>query len=467
VSDEIAYMTALEVRAAIAAKDLSPVEAAEATLAHATGLEPKLNAFAEMTPEVALAAARQAEKRLMAGEATGLLEGVPVSVKDLVPMKDVKWTMGSRVMADNVADFDAPSVRRLREHGAVIIGKTTTSEFGCKAVGDSPLHGITHNPWNLDKTPGGSSAGGAASVAAGTTPLALGTDGGGSIRIPASFCGLVGIKANFARVPTYPVSATMTLSHQCPMARTVRDAALMLTALAGHDRQDPFSVAEPVPDFLGACEASVTGMKIAWSPTLGYARPLPEVVEICAGAAKAFEDMGCAVEQVETVMDDPVDIWNAEFYAGVGTRLKETMEKTPELLDPTVLAMLKESLDMDIEDYIANVFRRYEFREATRLFFENYDLLLSPALPVPALDAGTDMPTGMPDDRNAVSWTYYTYPFNLSGQPAASVPAGFTAGGLPVGLQMVSKINREVDIFRAAAALEEARPWADARPSLT
>ena len=225
-------------------------------------------------------------------------------------------------------------------------------------------------------------------------------------------------------------------------------------------------MAELVPDFLGACEASVAGMKIAWSPTLGYARPLPEVVEICEGVAKAFEDMGCAVEQVETVMDDPVDIWNAEFYAGVGTRLKETMEKTPELLDPTVLAMLKDSLDMNIEDYIANAFRRYEFREATRLFFEDYDLLLSPALPVPALDAGTDMPTGFPDDRNAVSWTYYTYPFNLSGQPAASVPAGFAADGLPVGLQMVSKINREVDIFRAAAALEEARPWADARPPL-
>ena len=335
MSDDLAYMTALEIRDAITAKKLSPVEAATSALAHAEALQPELNAFTEMFPEVALAAAREAEKRVMAGEETGILEGVPVSVKDLVAMKGAKWTMGSRVMADNVADFDAPSVRRLRDAGALIIGKTTTSEFGCKAVGDCPLHGITRNPWNTGKTPGGSSAGGAATVAAGVTPIALGTDGGGSIRIPASFCGLVGIKPNFARVPTYPVSATMTLSHQCPMARTVRDAALMLTAMAGHDRQDPFSVAEPVPDFLGACVAGVAGMKIAWSPTLGYARPLPEVVEICEGAAKAFEDMGCTVEQVETVMDDPVDIWNAEFYAGVGTRLKETMEKTPELLDPT------------------------------------------------------------------------------------------------------------------------------------
>jgi len=460
-------MTALEICEAIAAKDLSPVEVAEAALAHAAGLEPKLNAFTEMTPEVALVAARAAEKRVMAGEATGLLDGVPVSVKDLVAMKDAKWTFGSRVMADNVADFDAPSVRRLREQGAVIIGKTTTSEFGCKAVGDCPLHGITRNPWNLDKTPGGSTAGGSASVAAGTTPIALGSDGGGSIRIPASFCGLVGVKAQFARVPTYPVSATMTLSHQCPITRTVRDAALMLMAMAGHDRQDPFSMADPVPDFLGACGASVAGMKIAWSPTMGYARPLPEVVEVCADAARVFEEMGCVVEQVDKVMDDPVNIWNTEFYAGVGTRLKETMVKTPELLDPAVLAMLKGSLNMNIEDYIANVFRRYEYRETTRLFFEDYDLLLTPALPVPALDAGTDIPAGMPDDRNAVSWAYYTYPFNLSGQPAASIPAGFTDDGLPVGLQMVSKINREVDIFRAAAALELARPWADARPDLS
>ena len=460
-----AYMTALELKALLAARAISPVELAEDTLARQDALEPEINAFVTRTPELALEAARAQEDAHARGEVAAL-GGLPVSVKDLVAMAGVPWTFGSRPFADNVVDFDAPSVERIKRAGGCIVGKTTTSEFGCKAVCDSPLTGITRNPWDLSRTPGGSSGGAAASVAAGLTPFALGTDGGGSVRIPAALCGLFGIKAQFARVPIFPVSAAPTLSHVGALARTVRDAALLLGVMAGHDPRDAFGVSEPVPDFLATCDRGVKGLRIAWSPTLGYAAPDADVVAVCEAAVRRFESLGCTVEPVEGVFDsDPVEIWMAEFYGGIGTKLKDLMADAPDQLDRSVVETLSTGLDRSMTDFFVQVFARYELRETVRRFFEGYDLLLSPTLPCAAFDVGRDTPPGR-EARNIVSWVYYTYPFNLTGQPAASIPAGFTEGGLPVGLQMVGRINREVDILRAAAAFEEAAPWADKRPGL-
>ena len=460
-----AYMTATELKGLLAARDISPVELVEDTLSRQEALEPRINAFVTCTPEVALEAARAQERAIAAGEG-GAIAGLPTSVKDLVAMAGVPWTFGSRPFAENVVDFDAPAVERIRAAGGCIVGKSTTSEFGCKAVCDSPLTGITRNPWNLAKTSGGSSGGGAASVAAGLTPFAVCTDGGGSVRIPSALCGLFGIKAQFARVPVFPVSAAPTLAHVGAIARTVRDAALLLGVMAGHDRRDAFGVAESVPDFLAACDGGAKGMRIAWSPTLGYARPEPEIVAICEAAARRFEALGCEVEPVEDALgDDPVEIWMAEFYGGIGTKLQGLMAERPDELDPAVVTTLGGGLDRTMVEYFGQVFARYEFRETMRRFFERYDLLLSPTLPCAAFDVGHDTPPGL-GARNIVSWVYYTYPFNLTGQPAASIPAGFTAEGLPVGLQMVAGINREVDILRAAAAFERAAPWADRRPPL-
>ena len=460
-----AYMTALELKGLLAERSISPVELVEDTLSRQDALEPQINAFVNRTPEQALAAAREAERAIAAGEG-GAIAGLPVSVKDLVPVAGVPWTFGSRPFADNVVDFDAPSVERIRQAGGCIIGKSTTSEFGCKAVCDSPLSGITRNPWDLTKTSGGSSGGAGASVAAGLTPFALGTDGGGSVRIPSALCGLFGIKAQFGRVPIFPVSAAPTLAHVGSIARTVRDAALLLGVMAGHDRRDAFGVAEPTPDFLAACDAGVEGLRIAWSPTLGYAQPEPEVAALCEAAARRFEALGCTVELVEDALgDDPVELWMAEFYGGIGTKLKDLMAERPDELDPAVVATLSAGLDRSTVEFFTQVFARYDFREKMRQFFERYDLLLSPTLPCAAFDVGHDTPPEL-GARNIVSWVYYTYPFNLTGQPAASIPAGFTASGLPVGLQMVAGINREVDILRAAAAFEEAAPWADRRPPL-
>lgn len=463
---DFAYMTAMELKDKIAKKEISPVELVEHSLRRMEELEPTLNCFVETTPDLALEAAKAAERAVTSGEELGLLHGLPISVKDLITVGGVRCTFGSKAMADNVAAVDAPSVERARAQGACIIGKSTTSEFGCKAVGDSPLTGVTPNAWNLAKTPGGSSCGAASSVAAGVTPFALGTDGGGSVRIPCSLSGLFGMKAQFARVPVYPVSATPTLAHVGPLTRTVRDAALLLTAIAGHDRRDPFGVAGPVPDFLAACEQPVKGMRLAWSPTLGYARPTDAVVKIVENAVKVFEGLGCTVDLVENLMDeDPVDMWMAEFYAGVGTRLKGVLATSPDKLDPAVADVLSNALDQELGDYYGKVFKRYDFREKMRTFFEDYDLLLTPTLPVPAFDVKLDVPPELPD-RNIVSWVFYTYPFNLTGQPAASIPAGWTDDGLPVGMQMVSKIIGEEDIFRAAAAFEAAKPWADRMPDL-
>src|SRR6202034_1181821 len=294
--NEFAYMTAVELRRRLASNEASPVALIEATLRHIEEVQPVLNPFVTVTADLALEGAKAAERRIMAGDDDGLLTGLPVSIKDLTAVKGVRFTSGSRTLANFTAPIDSPSSERVKAHGACIVGKTTTTEFGCKGSSDSPLTGYTRNPWNLEKTTGGSSAGAAASVAAGVTPFALGTDGGGSIRIPSSFCGLFGIKAQFARVPIFPASATPTLGHVCPLARPVRDAALLLTAVSGYDARDPASVAQPVPDYLGACEKEPRGMRIAWSPTLGYAKPTAEVLELTAKAVRVFEDLGCTVD---------------------------------------------------------------------------------------------------------------------------------------------------------------------------
>ncbi len=459
MSGDFDLMTANELRRLVVSKKVSPVELTQRALAKADATQSTLNAFFVLLPKEALAAAKAAEEAVMRNEPLGLLHGLPFSAKDLMAVANVRYASGSRTMADNIASVDAPAVERAKAAGAILIGKTTTSEFGCKPVGDNPLTGVTRHPWNLAKTPGGSSAGAAASVAAGITPFALGTDGGGSVRIPCCFTGLAGIKAHFGRVPVWPASATPTLAHVGPIARNIGDAALLLTAIGGYDPRDPFSVSAAMPDLLGAASgADVTDLRVAYSPTLGYARPDPAVEAIVAQAVRAFEDLGCKVDLVEKVFDkDPADLWTAEFYAGVGTRLRSFVEKQRDLLDPAVAEVLDAALAQDMRSYYEKVFERYALRDKVRTFFETYDLLLSPVLPVASLDAGKNIPDQLPD-RNLVSWVFYTYPFNLTGQPAATVCAGIAADGMPVGLQIVGRALGEYDVVRAAAAFERTKP---------
>ena len=460
---EPVFSTVSELSVALNNKVLSPVELLDDVLRRLDTLNPVLNMFASLDGEGARADAAAAEKRQMRGVLRSPIDGIPTSIKDLIAQKGLPQRFGSRATPDDPVQADAPAVERLRAAGAVLLGKSTTSEFGCKGVGDSPLTGITRNPWNTDKTPGGSSCGGAAMVAAGLVPYAIGTDGGGSVRIPASLCGLFGIKAQFGRVPVFPVSATPTLAHVGPMSRNVEDAAIVLSTISGHDRRDPFAVAETVPDYLMSTRAE-RRLKIAWSPTLGFARPDPEVLDVTQKAVRKLEQLGHEVEEVAHVMDDPVDLWNAEFYAGVGTKLKTVIEQDPDKLDPAVLEVLKVAISQEMDAYYGKVFERYAFREQMRTFFDRFDALITPTVPSAAFDVGKNVPDFLAD-RTIVSWVFYTYAFNLTGQPAASMPVGFTEDGLPVGMQVVSRINDEDTIFALCGGYQRAYGELDRRPA--
>lgn len=462
--NDLIYRSGLELRKLMERKEVSAVEVTLAAIERMETTEPIINAFVTRTPELALEAAKKADVAYSRGESLGLLQGLPVSLKDLIPVAGVRHTSGSLTMQNHIAVDDAPAAERLRQSGACIIGKTTTSEFGAKAVGDSLLTGITRNPWNPKKTSGGSSAGAAASVAAGVTPFSIGTDGGGSSRIPAALCGIFGFKPQYGRVPVFPTTATPTLSHIGQMSRTVRDAALLLQAVAGYDGRDSASLTGPLPDLLAACDKPVAGLRFAWSSSLGYFRAVPEIAEQAEKSARVFADLGCEVETFESVFErDPVDLMQAEYYGGVGTRMKELLRSSRNLFDPAVAGSLDHALEMKLEDYCGKIFERYELRERIRRLFERYDLLLCPTLPVAAFDVGLNQPPELPE-RDMVSWVSYTYPFNLTGQPAATVPCGFTKGGLPVGLQIIGRPHREEDVFRAAAAFEAVQPWAHLLP---
>lgn len=458
-----AFKTVAELSEGLEARDFTPVDLLDDVIQRLSVLEPLLNSFACLDLEGARRDAEAAHARQRSGTRLSPLDGVPTSVKDLIAQKDLPQRFGSRTTPEAPMTEDAPSVARLRAAGAVLLGKSTTSEFGCKGVGDSPLTGITRNPWNTDLTPGGSSAGAAAMVAVGLVPYALGTDGGGSVRIPSALTGIFGIKAQFARVPVYPTSATPTLAHVGPLARSVADAAEVLRVISGFDRRDPFSVAETTPAW--SALAPEKPLRVAYAPTLGYAAPAPEVAELIAAAAADIADLGHQVIEVDHVMDDPLDLWMSEFYAGAGTRLRSVIDATPELIDPAVLEMLRPALSQEMQAYYEKVFERYALRDRMRVFFEDYDLLISPTVPCAAFGVGLNAP---PDwrEKSPVGWVTYTYPFNLTGQPAASLPVGFTAAGLPVGLQIVGPSHGEADILALSAQYQHAHSTLHIRPPM-
>ncbi|MBX6320461.1 MAG: amidase [Rhodospirillaceae bacterium] len=459
MSREIALLSATALIDRYKRKRLSPVEATKAALARIAALNPRFNAFCLVDEEGALAAARESEARWHKGEPLGLVDGVPCTVKDLVLTRGWPTLRGSKTVArDQPWDEDAPAVAALRRHGAVLLGKTTTPEFGWKGVTDSPLTGITRNPWNDACTPGGSSGGAAVAAALGMGALHIGTDGGGSIRIPASFSGIFGFKQSFGRVPAYPPSPFASLAHLGPMTRTVEDAALMLNVLAEPDLRDWYALPPDGRNWRAGLRRGVEGLKIAFARTLDGAEVRPEVAGPVGEAARLFQELGAEVEEVEAPLHGAAETFTKHWFAGAAALLRTVPADKHELIDPGLRRVAAEGERIALLDYLQAVKQREALGLAMNRFHARWDLLVLPTMPLPAFEAGRDLPARS-DGSVWSDWSPFTYPLNLTRQPAASVPCGFTPDGLPVGLQIVGPLYRDEMVLRAARAFEAARPF--------
>jgi aspartyl-tRNA(Asn)/glutamyl-tRNA(Gln) amidotransferase subunit A len=467
-ADDLLWRSALDLAELIRTKQVSPIEVVDLVLARVEALNPRLNAFCSVAADAARTAAREAEIAVVKGEPLGPLHGVPFSVKDVLDTRGIPTTHGSHLFADSIPDRDAVAVARLREGRAVIVGKTATSEFGHKAVTESPLFGIARNPWDLACTPGGSSGGAAAAVASGLAPIALGTDGGGSIRIPAAFCGVFGFKPSYGRVPVHPASPGWShVSHVGPIARTVRDAAAVLDVIAGADDRDRHSLPGSTGPYLDACDDVVKGLHVAWSADLGYAAVDPEVRAACENAAAEFESLGCHVEVVSPGWENPEEWFRtllaAQFYGAWSDRLPGDELR----MDPSLVSFIRKGGAVTARDYLTAAAAVEAYWEEVRGFLERFDLLLTPTVAVSPFAAGAAPPREIAGEAISVlGWMPFTYPFNLTGQPAASVPVGFGEAGLPIGLQIVGRRHADRTVLAAAHAFETACPWVERRPLL-
>lgn len=456
--------------------DLSARELTQATIDRMAQREPLIKAFCTATPERALAQAQAVDAKRARGEALGALAGVPLAVKDLICTAGVTTTSGSAAYAGFVPQEDDITVERLLAADAILLGKTTAPEFGYSGVGHNPLFPSPRNPWDTDKTPGGSSAGSGAALAARLCPIALGSDGGGSVRIPAAHCGVYGLKASMGRVPLWPgcrderypgVSSWASLEHIGPMSRTVRDSALMMSVMAGPDMRDRQSIPCSDIDWLGSLDKPLSGLRIAFSADFGYIAVDPEVRQLIAAAARRFAaDIGAELEEVDPGISDE----SAAFAALVAQEsdlsgMRQLAQQLGARMSPHLRALLQR--DWRAEQFTdASTVRKKVCNQLWR-FMQRYDLLLSPTLSVPPFALHMQGPEVI-DGRMVSSdhWLSFCFPFNFTGQPAASVPAGFTASGLPVGMQIVGRHLDDGLVLAASAAFEHTQPWNHRYPAV-
>jgi aspartyl-tRNA(Asn)/glutamyl-tRNA(Gln) amidotransferase subunit A len=459
MSADLCSRSATELVEAYRRRELSPVEVAKAVRERIERLNPLLNAF-NLVSEKIEEDAKASEARWVRGEPRGLLDGVPVTVKDILLTKGWPTLRGSKTVDPKGPwNDDAPVVARLREHGALLLGKTTTPEFGWKGVTDSPLTGITRNPWNPDKTPGGSSGGAAAALAAGMGPLGLGTDGGGSIRIPCAFTGTFGLKPSFGRVPAWPLSPFGTVAHVGPMARTVADAALLLNVLALPDARDWHALPYDARDYRTGLEHGVRGLRIAYSDNLGYAVVDDEIRELTRKAVKVFEDLGARVEEKHPGFESADGIFRAHWFSGAAFLLRNVPAEKKKLIDPGLLEVAAQGEKITAAELLEAQMKRGALGTHMNLFHRDYDLLVTPTLSIAAFDVGEEYP-GKKAGKRWTDWTPFSYPFNLTQQPAASLPCGTTKSGLPIGLHVVGPKYADALVLRACRAFEAVRPFA-------
>ncbi len=467
MSDDLNFMSATKLAKLFKKRKASPVEVAKACLARISVLENAVNAMSFVDEKITLKQAVKSENRWHKGEELGPLDGVPALIKDLLLVKGWPTLRGSKTVDPTQKwNQDAPSVARLREAGAVFMGMTTTPEFGWKGVTDSLLTGITRNPWNLETTPGGSSGGSAAGLAAGYAPLALGTDGGGSIRIPASFTSTFGLKPSFGRVPAYPLSPFGSVAHVGPMTRNVADAAVMMNAIAQPDSRDWTSLAFDKVDYSANLAKGVEGMTFAYSPTLGYVTVDPEVDRLVKSAIKVLRDLGAKVVRIDPGFADPAEMFRVLWWNGARAALGALPPEKLALLEPALADVVEQSRSITVEQLNEANKQRGALGSQMRAFMLRYDALLTPMMPIPAFEAGKLQPNEPDNHGKWVNWTPFSYPFNLTQQPAASVPCGFTKAGMPVGLHVVGRMFEDRRVLRICAAYEGATDFENKHPKL-
>jgi len=465
---DLCFAPATELTAAIRDKKVSAVEITTAVLKRIARLEPKLNAFAYLAAEEAMDAARAADRAVAAGRPLGPLHGVPVTIKDHEAVRGMQVEYGTWLRKGDVAAADNAMVARLRAAGAIILGKTTSPEFGWKGVSESPLTGITHNPWKAGFNAGASSAGAGAGAAAGYGPLHQGSDGAGSIRMPAHFSGVYGLKPTYGRVPQSPVAPSDYTVHLGPLTRTVADAALMLETMAGPHADDHTSLEAPPADYPRLLHERPRKPRIAYSPDLDHAHVDPEVADLVRKAAEAFEkDLGWPVEQVKTPWGPKGPPLARVFWPAHFTRHAERLPEMRDRMDPGFVACIEAGAKITMADYQKTRLLKHAYCAEINHFFDDWDFLLTPAVSVAAFPAERLQPAHWPQHAwDWLSWAEFSYPFNMSQNPACSIPCGLTKDGLPVGLQIVGRRFDDLGVLQMSAAFEMARPWVVRRPPL-
>lgn len=458
-------LTAVELLGRLQRSEVTAVELAESALQRIDSLDGQINAFRQVDRENTLEMARAADERYRTWQTMGMLDGIPVAVKDA--FDQISWTTrdGSKLTKDSPAKMDAPTVAACRRHGFVPVGKTTMPEFGWKAVTDSPLTGLTRNPWNLDKTPGGSSGGSAAAVAMGAVPLALAADSGGSTRIPASFCGVVGFKPTHGRAPMHPGSHYGKLSQPGPIAQTVRDVALLLEVMTESDPSDP-RLQSSSQRYREELDGDVKGLRIAYSPTLGLDVDVdPEVAEGVRHVADKFSELGAQVTCTDPDIGDLREHYQRLFFTTSAMMIQNWDDATRAQMDPHHREVAEHYGQLSALDYLEADSARVELMHRMSFFHQDYDLIVCPTAPVRPFAVGCEVPEGWPHPR-WTSWALFTWPWNMSGQPAISIPCGFTRDGLPIGAQIIGARHNDSLVLRAAQTFQQVFPLTHRQPPL-
>jgi aspartyl-tRNA(Asn)/glutamyl-tRNA(Gln) amidotransferase subunit A len=436
----------------------TPLDTTRDILTRIGELNGRINAFRTVDADAALVAAAASTQRWEKGEPRGLLDGVPISVKDTLMVEGFAFRQGSLVTADEPAVESAPIVRAAREEGAIVVGITTCPEFGSSTLTVSPLTGTTFNPHDLSKHSGGSSGGAAAGVAAGMVPLALASDAAGSIRIPSSFCGVIGFKPSGGLIPAYPRNVVGPLSSAGFITRSVRDACLGLTVAVRPDDRDIEAVPVYDQNWGGALESGIRGLRIAYSPALGYVTGMdPEVGRLIAKAVESLAELGATVEEADPGFADPEDVIVTHVSMGYGHMMRGLTPDQLQLLTPSLRETVAAGQRLTAMEFMAAQDRRIDLGRQMAAFHETYDLLITPTLPITTFDADAMRPPSFPADASPRAWTRFVYPFNLTQQPAISLPCGMTSQGLPVGLQIVGPRRGDAIVLRCARAFEAAR----------